>query len=262
MSSLSFAGDSTSYISIASSDNTRMGTGDFTIEWFQYQTDARTHPRIFQIGTYPTASIGVSIELGTFYFWSNAGIKALKAVGLVKNTWTHFAIVRSAGITTIYKNGAVFISGFSDTTNYNSTMALLLGNETTRTNESAFGGYMAYFHIIKGSAKYSAPFPVPTAFPTTTLNTVFLIKADESIGSGITVNNVGTVPLLPPGFDTPDPAPEPEPEPEQAPEPTLIQRTFKKPLFSNNLVFYKSGSGSSITGSFGVTNYRAKARKR
>lgn len=255
MSSLSFAGDSTSYISIASSDNTRMGTGDFTIEWFQYQTDNQTHPRIFQIGTYPTSSIGVSIELGTFYVWSNSGIKASKAVGSIKNTWTHFALVRSAGITTVYKNGAAFISGFSDTTNYNSTLALLLGNETTRTNESAFGGYMAYFHIIKGAAKYTAPFSVPTVFPTATVNTVFLIKAEGSIGSGITVSNVGTVALLPPGFTAPAPAQAP------APAPMLIQRTFKKPLFSNNLVFYKSGSNSSVTGSAGVKNSRVKARK-
>ena len=25
------------------------GTGDFTIEWFQYQTDSNSYPRIFQI---------------------------------------------------------------------------------------------------------------------------------------------------------------------------------------------------------------------
>lgn len=253
MSSLSFAGDYTSYISIASSDNTRMGTGDFTYEWYQYQTDTRTHPRIFQIGVYPSSSIGVSIELGTFYFWSNSGIKASKAVGSVKNTWTHFAIVRSAGVTTIYKNGAIFISGFSDTTNYNSTLNLLLGNETTRTNESAFGGYMAYVHIIKGEAKYNAPFSVPTTFPTATSNTVYLIKAEGSIGSGITVSNVGTIAVLPPGFGTPAPAP--------APSPAQAQKTFKKPLFSNNLVFYKSGLNSSVTGSSGVTNSRAKTRR-
>jgi hypothetical protein len=257
MSSLSFAGNSTSYISIASSNDTKMGTGDFTIEWYQYQTDSNSFPRVFQIGNYsllnPTLSMGVSIETGTFYYWRNDSYaNSFASVGSIKNTWTHFAIVRSSGTTTIYKNGNVFITGFSDTTDYNSSLDLLISNETTRSDGAAFGGYMAYFHIIKGAAKYTSSFSVSNTFPTATTGTVLLLKASGNTGSNITVTNVGTISQLPPGFQVL----EPEPEPEAAP---LV--VVKKPLYSNNLVFYKAGTVSSTTGSSSVRNSRFKSRK-
>jgi len=53
-SSLRFLGNSTSYLSIPNTDAFDFGTGDFTIEWYQYQTDSNSFPRIFQVGNYPT----------------------------------------------------------------------------------------------------------------------------------------------------------------------------------------------------------------
>ena len=67
MSSLSFTGNSTSYLRIPNTNDFDFGTGDFTIEWYQYQTDNNPYPRIFQVGNYPSVSIGVSIEGGIFY---------------------------------------------------------------------------------------------------------------------------------------------------------------------------------------------------
>ena len=55
--SLYLLGDSTSNLSLTNEVDFRMGTGDFTIEWFQYRTDNNTFPRLFQIGDYPTTSI-------------------------------------------------------------------------------------------------------------------------------------------------------------------------------------------------------------
>jgi hypothetical protein len=67
MSSLSFLGNATSYLRIPNVDAFDFGTGDFTIEWYQYQTDNNSYPRIFQVGNYPGGNtIGVSIENGTF----------------------------------------------------------------------------------------------------------------------------------------------------------------------------------------------------
>ena len=68
--SILFDGTTNGNLSIANDVDFRNGTGDFTIEWYQYQIDSHLFPRIFQIGTYPTTSIGVSIEGGAFYYWS------------------------------------------------------------------------------------------------------------------------------------------------------------------------------------------------
>jgi len=70
MSSLSFLGNSTSYLRIPNTNAFDFGTGDFTIEWYQYQTDSNPFPRIFQVGNYTTGIfIGVSIERGILYYW-------------------------------------------------------------------------------------------------------------------------------------------------------------------------------------------------
>jgi hypothetical protein len=67
MSSLSFLGNATSYLKIPNTDGFNFGTGDFTIEWYQYQTDTNSFPRIFQVGNYTTGiSIGVSTEGSIF----------------------------------------------------------------------------------------------------------------------------------------------------------------------------------------------------
>jgi hypothetical protein len=65
-SSLYFEGNATSYINVPNSQDLHLGTGDFTIEWLQKQTDSNPYPRIFQIGSTGVGggylSLGVSIE--------------------------------------------------------------------------------------------------------------------------------------------------------------------------------------------------------
>lgn len=199
MSSLSFLGNATSYLLIPSSTDTNMGTGDFTIEWYQYQTDSNSFPRIFAIGTYPSTAMGVSIEGGLFYFWSNGSARGGINLGTYKNAWNHFAIVRSSNTTTVYRNGAVLITGFSDTFNYTSANNMVVGNETSVSANAAYGGYLAYFHVMRGFAKYTSTFAVPNTFPTATGNTTLLLTATSlySASTTVTNNNVGTFALLP-----------------------------------------------------------------
>ena len=199
MSSLSFLGNATSYLSIPSSSGTNMGTGNFTIEWHQYQTDNNSYPRIFSIGNYPSTSIGISIEGGTLYFWSNGTYRGTISLGTFRNIWIHFAIVRSSNVTTVYRNGVASII-WADTYNYNSASNMVVSNETTVSTGAAFGGYMAYFHVMKGFAKYTTTFQVPNTFPTATANTTLLLMASGFTGTSgntVTNNNVGTFALLP-----------------------------------------------------------------
>jgi hypothetical protein len=101
--SASFNGSS-QYLTVPASANYALGTGDFTIEWWQYQTSVGsvgTFPRVFSVGTSPTASVAVSIENGTFYFWegSDGAIKFSSALTGYLNTWVQFAISRISGQT-------------------------------------------------------------------------------------------------------------------------------------------------------------------
>jgi hypothetical protein len=261
MSNLSFLGNATSYLKIPNTNDFDFGTGDFTIEWYQYQTDNNPFPRIFQVGNHPTATIGVSIEPGTdealgeggrFYYWMDGdSYYTFLVSSSYKNKWVHFAICRADDLTTtpvtrrthVYMNGTSIFS-MVDTTNYNGAANLIIGNESTQSDDTAFGGYIKYFTWVKGVALYNGNFTVPTNSPTLTNNYVLLLTASSftgTLGSAVVNYNV-----LPP-INVP------------SNQPNLRMLT---PLFTNNAqVYYKPGSLSTGGGGSGVRNCRHKQRK-
>jgi len=136
----------TGYLSYSARTDFALGTGDFTIEWFQYQTSQPSNPRIFQIGNYPSISIGCSIEGSSsnaiFYIWvtSPNNIKTFSA-GAHLNTWIHFAIVRIGTSLKVYQNGVQIGTTLTNSTSLgNSTGTLSVGQESTATANSYFPG--------------------------------------------------------------------------------------------------------------------------
>ena len=253
--SLYFRGTVNSYISIPNNTSLNFEAGDFTVEWFQYQMDSNQFPRIFQKGTLEdnTVSIGVSIEGGVFYYWRNNAWSRVTTLtsAMYKNKWVHFAICRSSGITKIYMNG-VSIFTLADTYNYTNTENLLISNESSLAANTAFGGYMYYFHYIKGVAKYTANFTVSTAMVTAIPETVLLLTADGASGSlGNTVTNNAETFAIVPELSLPPPPPTPQSVPPR----------FMHALFTDNSrVYYKTNSLAS-GGIGGVRNHRRKARR-
>lgn len=246
MSSLSFLGNATSYLRIPNTNDFDFGTGDFTIEWYQYQKDTNPFPRIFQVGNYTTdICIGVSIEGGRFYYWSNDSPNSIitLAPSSYKNKWVHFAISRSSGLTKIFMNGNS-IGSINDTYNYNGVNDLIIANESTPANDSAFGGYITYFSWVKGVALYTTNFTVSNDYPTLTNDYVLLLTSssfDGTLGSTVINNNVSIVPyifnILPPSV-----------------------RSLKSLFSDNSLVYYKNHSLASC-GVGTAKNSRHKSKK-
>jgi len=79
------------------------GNGDFTIEWFQYQTLGGGHPRVFSIGPDTSAKYGVSIEANSIYTWPGGNSYAIGKTYV--NAWIHVALVRESGTTRCYIDG-------------------------------------------------------------------------------------------------------------------------------------------------------------
>ena len=266
MSSLSFLGNASSYLKIPDTNDFDFGTGDFTIEWYQYQTDSNSFPRVFQVGNYTTGiSIGVSIEGGRFYYWANNGLNLVTTLtsSTYKNQWVHFAISRSSGVTKVFMNGTSLFS-MNDTNNFNGVNDLIISNESTVANNSAFGGYITYFTWVKGVALYTTNFTVSNNYPTLTNDYVLLLKAssfDGTLGNTVINNSVSTIQNVPPNFlSNNEESSEPLSEPlsEHSKQTNLRN---KKTIFSNNsLVFYKAGSLASC-GVGSVRNSSIKSRK-
>jgi hypothetical protein len=77
--------------------------GDFTVEWFQYQTVGGGHPRVFSIGPDTTAKYGVSIEANKIYTWPGGNNYSIGKTYV--NAWIHVALVRESNMTRCYIDG-------------------------------------------------------------------------------------------------------------------------------------------------------------
>lgn len=197
--SILFAGNDTSYLQIPTSSAFSFGTGDFTFEWWQYETDSNPFPRVFAIGTYPTTVIGVSIEGGTFYFWVNGRPNGY-SISNYLNTWVHFAISRTSGQTTVFMNGTSIMT-ISDPNDYNASETLTIACESNPSTASAFGGLLYGFRIVSGSGLYTQDFTPSYILPPVDANTLLLLSGNNyqgTEGQNIVENNVTTDPAVPP----------------------------------------------------------------
>ena len=204
-----FAGTPSSYIAVPANDALILSTNDFTIEWWQYQTDSNPFPRVFQVGNYGGGGggtvIGVSIEGGTFYYWSygqNAHSFGNLNAGGYKNQWVHFALCRYNRVTKLFKNGTQFGTDFADNSNMpNIGAALTIGNESNPQSISSYGGYIYGFVFQKGVALYTG-----TSFTQLAIynpnNAALLLYGNNSLGYwglDASLNNVTTT------YDIPNP---------------------------------------------------------
>ena len=142
------------------------GTGDFTIEWFQYETDSNSFPRpIWYTNGVNAVYWGVSIE-GSFYFWTPSGNAVANSVqlGTYKNTWVHFAVVRSSGSLKLYKNGTQVGSTVANSANLTTTSGTLHigGKPYGSLTSEQFGGSITSLRICN-IAVYTGNFTMPTS---------------------------------------------------------------------------------------------------
>lgn len=167
--SYSFTRSVNSYITTPGSTDWAVGTGDFTVEWFSYQTDTSQFQRIFTVDDYPSINIGVSIESGTFYYWANDSFRYSSAGATTTNTWYHWAVVRQSGVTKVYRDGTQRGSQITDTNDItDSTTTFVVGNTNTFATNAAFVGYLTNFRFVKGLAVYTGNFTKPTSDLTAT----------------------------------------------------------------------------------------------
>lgn len=167
--SYSFTRSVNSYITTPGSTDWAVGTGDFTVEWFSYQTDTTQFQRIFTVDDFPSIDFGVSIESGTFYYWANNSFRYSSAGATTTNTWYHWAVVRENGVTKVYRDGTIRGSQINDTNNINDSITtFVVGNTNTFATNAALVGYLTNFRLVKGLAVYTGDFTKPTSSLTAT----------------------------------------------------------------------------------------------
>ena len=192
---------SSQYLSVPSSADWNIGTGDFTVEWFQYQTSSTSFPRIFSFGSYPSSDLSVSIEGGTVYVWVEGSWRTSYSLGSTSNyfhKWVHFAVTRTSGTLSLYYEGSRVASVANSSDIQTGSNPLKIGIESAAN--TAFPGYLSNFHFVNGTSLYSGttltrPTSPITAVANTKLLLTFGSSADlltDTSGTSKVVSNSGT----------------------------------------------------------------------
>lgn len=158
--------------------------GDFTVEWFQYQTNQDAFPRVFSIGSYADVGgtkLGFSVESGTGYVWFDGAYRiAVPAVSCALNAWTHVAITRSGTALSLYYNGVhqqtVQVNGGNISA---AGKPLVIGREENPGFANTyFKGNLTNFHFVNGTALYTGTgsFTPPSMPIQPVTNTKLLLK--------------------------------------------------------------------------------------
>ena len=171
------------YISISASNDFAFGANDFTIEWFQYQTQASPpyYSRVFQVGNWSDHSIAVSIENGKFLLWINAGTTYYVNLSLSNylNKWVHFAISRESGQVSVWKDGTRIWNGNIPNSVTNNTDNLQIGYGS----DNVWNGYITNFRLVTEVSVYdtsSTTITVPTSALTNIIGTKLLLLFDKN----------------------------------------------------------------------------------
>ena len=163
------------YLSSPSVSDFAFGTGNFTIECWAYKNSG-TNNGILHLsstagGLQANSTTNLAIALfttGTGTFYVNNTSYNTSAFTNTTNTWNHYAIVRSSGVTKLYFNGNLVTDigtsgAITDTTNYTGTYLAIGGYYSTAY---LWNGYIDELRITKGVARYTSNFtPQKYEFP-------------------------------------------------------------------------------------------------
>ena len=199
--SIAFNGSSQSF-QIPTNAAFTYGTGDFTIEWWGYQTATSgvqgiwrnsTGDAVNSIGFWtiaqPAGRITITIGNGV----SSDVVRSNSAI--TTSTWNHYAFVRSGTLFTLYVNGVAQTETLNSSIDLPAQLAYMqIGNAG-----GLYAGQISNFRIVKGTAVYTANFTPPTQPLNRISGTSLLLLAGNSSNfaqdqgpNAFTITNVGS----------------------------------------------------------------------
>jgi hypothetical protein len=171
-----------------------IGTDDFTIEMWLYNTEQNNQP-ILDLGGY---NDGISIRYDQSGSDRISGYIQGGALTYVSdptpNQWIHFALTRSGSTVKAFYNGIQTLSttNSSDLTRTNLKIGGI--NSGGVSGNDSYTGYMSDVRIVIGDALYTTDFTPPTSPLTAVTNTETLLNfQDSAIYDYSGQNNIDTV---------------------------------------------------------------------
>jgi hypothetical protein len=151
------------YLTVPSSTSMRLGSSDFTIEFWLYLATQGSFIIYDQrsLSTQVVPTIYTASGLIKYFVSANDRITGST---LAATTWHHIAVSRSGTSTKMFINGTQAGSTYTDTNDYIQNPVAIGTTLVTLSNN--LNGYIDDLRITKGVARYTANFTPPTApFP-------------------------------------------------------------------------------------------------
>ena len=189
------------YLSAPSNTAFQFGTSDFTIECWAYFNSFSGSPSLIDMRNGTANAIAPQIYMVgagvvTYYV---SGAARISGATLNTNTWYHLAIVRLSGVTTLYVNGIVSGTTYTDTNNY--ILNAPVFGKYSDTAAGYLNGYMSNIRLVKGTALYTAAFTPPTRPLTYVANTSLITcqsnKLIDNSNNNFTITKNGDVTVNP-----------------------------------------------------------------
>lgn len=191
--------NATSWFTVPGTSSWAVGTGDFTVEWFQYQTNNGNENYIFSLGTTDTFAASVQSGGNRLRAYANGSLLQNPTISNLNNAWFHVALSRTGSTMNMYFSGSR-VATFANSSNITDSSSILY----IGTKDGAGGtgdnwpGLVTNFRWTTGQCLYNGTtLTVPTANLTTGSFTKLLLLAQTSgtlnvDSTGLnTVTNVG-----------------------------------------------------------------------
>ena len=187
----------TDYLTATNNTVLQFGTGDYTIEFWMYQTTTISNQVQIEIGRAAltsTPGLQISTVSGVLTVYGGATVSTtLVTAGstLSANSWYHVALTRSSSSTKLFINGVQTGSTATDSTNYTQGYTWIASGAAGSNLDI---GYISNLRIIKGTALYTTNFVSPQTPLISVTNTQLLLNGTNAgIYDASMINNQVTV---------------------------------------------------------------------
>lgn len=147
-------------LQVADTPELRMGSGDFTIDWWAKLSVASEHTMVEKGYSGAGAFIFAVRSNNLIDFWTSGGGWSQGLAGPAAGTWQHYAIIRSGSTLKLYIDGVEKHSR-TDTTNFSATGPMYIG--AFSAGSWPMNGFIDEFRVSKGIARWTSAFTPPSA---------------------------------------------------------------------------------------------------
>jgi hypothetical protein len=188
------------FMSVPGTTSFAVGTGDFTVEWFQYQTNNGNENYLFSYGNTDNFAVSIGSGGNRIRFYMGGSLLDNPTITNPTSVWHHVAITRLSGTFSGYFNGTrvTNIANSTNITDTSSTFFIATKDGVNPTGDN-FPGNITNFRFVKGTSIYSgATISVPTSPLISISGTSLLLAvktsgtiAEDTSGTGNVVTNNG-----------------------------------------------------------------------